>query len=118
MLKLRFERVLLLPERIIVSNQALNIFQRALKLESLRFKFVLIHPELMPAGFERGRVAEPIVGVVYEVGHWNALLVLVAYTVIEARRLVEGEATSCCYATAFGQKRTLTRYRYRPKVVI
>lgn len=73
-LKLGLERIPLLPECVIVSNQALNIFQCALQLESERFEFVLVHPKLVSAGFERGRVAEPIVSVFYEVIHGNALL--------------------------------------------
>ena len=48
------ERIPLDRERIVVTHQALNIFQRALKLEGESSEFVLVHPELMPAGFERG----------------------------------------------------------------
>lgn len=58
--------------------------------------FVLAHAELMPAGFERRRAAEPIVGVFYTEGiHGCALLILFGYTVIEAQPVSEGEATSC-----------------------
>lgn len=83
-------------ERIIISNQTLNILQRSLQVNGERFEFVLVHPELMPAGFERGRATEPIVGVFYIEGiHGCALLVLFGYTVIEVRRPGEREATNC-----------------------
>lgn len=73
-LKLGLERILLLPERVIVLDQPLNILQRTLELESERFEFVLVHPQLVSAGFERSRVAEPVVGVFYEVIHGKVLL--------------------------------------------
>ena len=74
-LKLGLERVSLLREHVIISDQAFDIRQRSIKLEGERFEFVLVHPELVSAGFERGRVAEPIVGVFYIEGiHGNALL--------------------------------------------
>ncbi|WWL45669.1 hypothetical protein V5O39_10455 [Pseudomonas parakoreensis] len=64
-LKLCPEIIPLFREYVIVSDQALNIFQRAPELERKRFEFILVHPELVPAGFERSGGAEPIVGVFY-----------------------------------------------------
>ena len=52
-------------ERVIVTNQTLDIFKRPIELEGERFEFVFVHPELVPAGFERSWGAEPIVGVFY-----------------------------------------------------
>jgi len=64
-----------MPERVIISDQAFDIHQRPIQLKGERFEFVLVHPELVSAGFERGRVAEPIVGVFYIEGvHGHALL--------------------------------------------
>ncbi len=75
-LKLCLERVSLLRERVIVSDQAFDIRQRSIELERESLEFVLVHPELVSAGFERGRIAEPIVGVFYIEGvHERALLI-------------------------------------------
>ncbi len=74
-LKLCPERISLLGERVIVSNQSLNIFKCSLELEGESFEFVFVHPELVTAGFERSRVTEPIVGVFYIEGiHGYVLL--------------------------------------------
>ncbi|MNY66067.1 hypothetical protein D3C86_2034350 [compost metagenome] len=55
----------------------------------------------MPAGFERCRAAEPIVGVFYfSWVHRRALRVLFGYTVIEARHLRDGEATRSGFRVA------------------
>lgn len=106
-LKLGLERISLLPECVIVSDQAFDIRQRSIELESERFEFVLVHAQLVPAGFERGRVAEPVVGVFYIEGvHGHALLILFTYTVIEALPAGEGVATSCRIFDWFSVGRT------------
>lgn len=65
------------------------------QLQVQLFKFVLIHPKLMPAGFKRCRATKPVAGVFDFVRvHTRALLILFLYTVIDVPQLREEEATN------------------------
>ncbi|MGY2257462.1 hypothetical protein [Pseudomonas sp. SDO55104_S430] len=90
-------------------DQSEDLLTGLAQLQVQFLEFVLVHPELVPAGFERGRATEPVVGVFYfERVHWWALLILLLYTVIQAGGLSEGELTNCriwiCQRSAGGRK--------------
>ena len=56
--------------------------------------FVLQHAQIVATGFKLGRAAEPVAGVFdFDRVHGH-VLVLLGYTVVEARYLSEGRATS------------------------
>ena len=83
-------------ELVVFLHQSLHVIESSRQLKVQLLELAFVHSELMLAGFERRRAAEPIIGVFYIEGiHGCALLVLFGYTVIEAQPVSEGEATSC-----------------------